>query len=206
MGLRRSIFAFAYDRQMKTTDEAGLGEIRQGLLAQASGDVLEIGGGTGANLPYYGSQVESLTVSEPQPPMLRRLEKRVSDVAPDTRVVQAPAEELPFEDGSFDTVVSTLVLCGVADQPQALAEVHRVLRPGGRLIFLEHVRSDDLRLARFQDRVNWLNRAFICCDCNRATLASIEAEGFEVTALERTELPKAPKFMRPLIAGTATVS
>jgi ubiquinone/menaquinone biosynthesis C-methylase UbiE len=205
MGLRNSIFALMYDRQLKKVEQAGLSNMRQGVLAQASGDVLEIGGGTGANLTHYG-QVTSLTVTEPEPAMLRRLEKRVSETAPATKVVQAPAEKLPFEDGSFDSVVSTLVLCGVDDQSRALSEIRRVLKPGGRLIFIEHVRSDDPSVARFQDRMNWLNRAVVCCDCNRATLASIEAEGFEVADLEWGELPKSPKFVRPLIAGSATVS
>ena len=118
--------------------------------------------------------------------------------------MQAPAEALPFDDESFDTVVSTLVLCGVDDQTQALREVHRVLRPGGRLLFLEHVRSDDPGLARFQDRMNWLNRLVVQCDCNRPTLSAIQSAGFDVTQLEQTAMPKAPKFVRPLIVGTAS--
>ncbi len=206
MGLRNSFFALTYDHQLKKTELAGLGDLRQGMLAKASGTVLEIGGGTGANLAYYGPQVTSLTVTEPEPAMLRRLQKRVSEKAPGTKVVRAAAEQLPFEDDSFDTVVSTLVLCGVGDQQQALAEIRRVLKPGGRLIFIEHVRSDDPGVARFQDRMNWLNRAVVCCECNRATLAAIEAHGFEVADLQRTELPKVPKFVRPLIAGSATFS
>jgi ubiquinone/menaquinone biosynthesis C-methylase UbiE len=117
--------------------------------------------------------------------------------------MQAPAEKLPFEDDSFDAVVSTLVLCGVDDQPGALREARRVLRPGGRLLFIEHVRSDDPALARFQDRINWLNRLVVGCDCNRQTLRAIEAEQFEVSRLERTDTPKAPKFVRPLIVGSA---
>ena len=80
-----------------------------------------------------------------------------------------------------------------------------MLRPGGRLHFLEHVRSDDPSLARFQDRMNRLNRFVVHCDCNRQTLATIEAEGFTVSRLQRTELPKAPKFVRPLIVGTALI-
>ena len=193
----------AYDRMSRKGEEAGLREMRQNLIAEAAGRVLEIGAGTGANLAHYDSGVESLVVTDAEQPMLRRLERAARERAPGARVLQAPAEELPFEDDSFDTVVSTLVLCGV-DQPRALREARRVLRPGGRLLFLEHVRSDDPAFARFQDRMNWLNRLVVGCDCNRSTLAAIEAEGFAVDRLEHTTLPKAPKFVRPLIIGAAT--
>ena len=192
-----------YDRMSRKTEEAGLRALREGLLADASGRVLEIGGGTGANLPHYPDDVESLVVTEPEPPMLRRLQRKAREEAPLAKVLRAPAEDLPFEDDSFDTVVSTLVLCGVDDQARALREARRVLRPGGRLLFLEHVRADDPDLARYQDRINWLNRLMVDCDCNRPTLASIEAEGFTVSRLERTTMPEAPKFVRPLIVGAA---
>jgi ubiquinone/menaquinone biosynthesis C-methylase UbiE len=204
MSLRWSILAPAYDRMSRSSEEAGLGELRQGLLADAAGRVLEIGAGTGVNLPYYGEAVESLVLTDPEPPMLRRLQRAADENAPDAQVVQAPAEELPFDDDSFDTVVSTLVLCGVEDQPRALREARRVLRPGGRLLFIEHVRAeDDPSLARFQDRINRLNRFVAGCECNRRTLAAIEAEQFEVSRVERTHTPKAPKFVRPLIVGSA---
>jgi SAM-dependent methyltransferase len=118
-------------------------------------------------------------------------------------VIRAPAEDLPFEDASFDVVVSTLVLCGVADQPRALRQISRVLRPGGRLLFMEHVRSEEPKLARTQDRLNWLNRLLVCCECNRPTLDSIKEAGFEVAHVEHRALPKAPPFVRPMIVGTA---
>ena len=204
MSLRRRFFALTYDRQVAKVERAGLGELRQKLLADASGRVLEVGSGTGANLPYYGPGVESLTVTEPEPAMLRRLEQRVREQAPRAKVVRAPAEQLPFEDDAFDVAVSTLVLCGVDDQARALGELRRVLRPGGRLIFIEHVRSDEPGLARWQDRLNGLNKFVACCDCNRRTLDSIKAEGFEVTKVDHTELKKVPPFVRPLVVGTAT--
>ncbi len=193
-----------YDRMMRKTEEAGLHELRQGLVAEATGRVLEIGAGTGANFPHYNGSVESLVVTEPQSAMLRRLQRTAHEHAPQAQVLRAPAEDIPFEDESFDTVVSTLVLCGVDDQPRALREARRVLRPGGRLLFLEHVRSDDPGFARFQDRMNWLNRVVVGCDCNRPTLATIGASDFEVSRLEHTLLPKSPKFVRPLIVGAAT--
>ncbi|MGN6799600.1 MAG: class I SAM-dependent methyltransferase [Gaiellaceae bacterium] len=204
MGLRASLFAATYDRLSRGSEEAGLRALRQGLLAGATGRVLEIGAGTGANLGLYNGTIEGLVVTEPESPMLRRLQKAAHEHMPHAQVVRAPAEHLPFESGSFDTVVSTLVLCGVDDQVQALQEARRVLKPGGRLLFLEHVRSDDPSVARFQDRMNWLNRFLVQCDCNRSTLATIEAEGFTVVQLQRTELPKAPTFVRPLIVGAAS--
>ena len=158
MSLRGKLFAMTYDRQMARVEKAGLRALRQSLLAAADGDVLEIGGGTGANLPFYRPEVESLTITEPETAMVRRLERRAREQAPRTKVLRAPAEDLPFEDGTFDAVVSTLVLCGVSDQPRALRQLRRVLRPGGQLLFIEHVRSDDARLAHRQDRMNWLNR------------------------------------------------
>jgi ubiquinone/menaquinone biosynthesis C-methylase UbiE len=202
MSLRWTLMAPIYDRMARGSEEAGLRALRQDLVADAAGRVLEIGAGTGVNLPHYEGGIESLVVTEPQPPMLRRLQGKAREQAPQAEVLQAPAEDLPFEDASFDTVVSTLVLCGV-DQERSLGEVRRVLRPGGRLLFLEHVRSDDPALARFQDRINWLNRLLVGCDCNRQTLAGIEAAGFTVSRLEQTAMPKAPKFVAPLIVGAA---
>jgi len=205
MGLRGQIFALVYDRQMAKAEKAGLRALRAELLARARGQVLEIGAGTGANLAYYGPQVQSLTLTEPEPPMMRRLQRRVGGER-EVTVVRAPAEELPFDDNSFDVVVSTLVLCGVEDQPRALREVRRVLRPEGHLLFFEHVRAEDPDVARLQNRMNGVNRFLVGCDCNRPTLATIEAAGFSVTWLEHTGVPKAPKFVRPAILGSATVS
>jgi ubiquinone/menaquinone biosynthesis C-methylase UbiE len=210
MSLRNKLFALTYDRQMAGTEKAGLRAMRERLLAGAHGDVLEIGGGTGLNLTCYGPAIGSLTITEPQPPMLRRLERRVRTAGvrqygPVATVLRAPAEDLPFDDQTFDVAVSTLVLCGVDDQPRALRELRRVLRPGGELLFIEHVRAGDPAMARRQDRVNWLNRLVAGCDCNRPTLETIGSAGFTVTEVEHTELPKAPKFIRPAIAGRAKV-
>jgi ubiquinone/menaquinone biosynthesis C-methylase UbiE len=204
MSIRASIFATMYDWQMTKTEEAGLRAMRRRLLAGATGQVIEIGAGTGLNLPCYGPAVESLTVTEPLIPMMRRLEGRVRDQGASAKVLRAPAEDLPFDNDTFDVAVSTLVLCGVDDQPRAVRELRRVLRPGGRLLFLEHVRSDDPAWARLQDRMNWLNRMLVMCDCNRSTLDTIKQAGFTVTSLEHTALPRAPKFVRPTITGVAT--
>ena len=204
MSFRDSLFALTYDRQLARAEEAGLRAMRKRLLAGAAGQVLEIGAGTGANLPCYGPDVESLTVTEPLVPMVRRLERHVREHGAAAKVLRAPAEDLPFDDGAFDVAVSTLVLCGVDDQPRALRELRRVLRPGGRLLFLEHVRSDDPAQARLQDRINWLNRIVVRCDCNRPTLGTIKQAGFTVASPERTTLPKAPKYVGLAIMGVAT--
>jgi ubiquinone/menaquinone biosynthesis C-methylase UbiE len=205
MTLRSRFFAMTYDRQMTKVEKAGLRAYREGLLAGAVGKVLEIGAGTGSNLRFYGPAVESLTLTEPEIPMLRRLERKAGEQAPAATVLRAPAEDLPFEDDCFDVAVSTLVLCGVDDQPRALRELRRVLRPGGQLLFIEHVRSGDTHLARSQDRMNGINRFVVGCDCNRPTLDSIREAGFTVTRVEHTTMPKVPKFASPAIVGIATV-
>ena len=204
MSLRARLFAMTYDRQMAKAEKAQLRDLRQGLLAAAAGDVIEIGAGTGANLPCYRPGVTSLTLTEPEPPMVQRLERRAREQAPLAKVLRASAEDLPFEDGSFDVAVSTLVLCGVSDQPRALRQLRRVLRPGGQLLFIEHVRSGDPRLAHRQDRMNWLNQLVMSCDCNRPTLTSVQEAGFTVTDVEHRALYKAPSFVRPLVVGRAT--
>src|ERR1700750_2894852 len=192
MSLRTRFFAMTYDRQIAKTEKAGLHAFRERLLADASGDVIEIGGGTGLNLSCYGPAVRSLTITEPEPAMLRRLERAVHEHRRDAKILRAPAEDLPFDDDSFDVAVSTLVLCGVDDQPRALRELRRVLRPGGRLLFIDPLRSDDPGTARLQDRLNWLNRLVVCCDCNRPTLDSIRAPGFTLTQGEDTGVPEGP--------------
>lgn len=204
MGLAGWIFAAVYDRMLAGVERAGLHERRADLLTTARGRVLEIGAGTGANVSLYGPDVETLMLAEPEAPMARRLARRVSQGSHPAHIIRAPAEGLPFPDASFDTVVSTLVLCTVKDPQSALAEMRRVLRPGGRLLFIEHVRSDQPRLAVWQDRLNGLNRIIgHGCNCNRATLESIRAAGFRVARIERGRLPKAPAFLRPMIAGVA---
>ena len=204
MSLRSKLFALTYDRQMAKVEKTTLRALREILLAEAGGDVLEIGGGTGANLPFYRPGAGSLTITEPDTAMMRRLARRARQQAPLAKILRAPAEDLPFEDGTFDVVVSTMVLCGVSDQPRALRQLRRVLRPGGHLLFIEHVRSGDPRLARHQDRMNWMCQAVMRCDCNRPTLTSIQETGFAVTGVEHLTMAKAPSFVSPLIVGGAT--
>ena len=207
MSIYGHIFAALYDRMLGSTEREQLTPYRAELLAQASGDVLEIGGGTGANLAHYPAHVTSLTVTEPERPMAKRLQARIAERRPEALFLRAPAEDLPFADDSFDTAVSTLVLCTVDDQPRALRELHRVVRPGGRLLFIEHVRAEDPKLARWQDRMLAINvRVAHGCHCNRPTLDTIRATGFEVADIEHDTLKHAPPFVRPLIVGSALVS
>lgn len=139
--------------------------------------------------------------------MARLLERKLGCCRIPTRVFRARAEQLPFEDESFDNVVCTLVLCTVADPPRALAEVRRVLKPQGRLLFIEHVRSEDSRLARWQDRLQGPWAWFGCgCQCNRATVESIRAAGFSVADLRHENLSKAPRIVQPLVVGAAALS
>ena len=204
MSIWGRIFAGMYDSVMARTEKAGLSAHRDALLSQATGDVLEVGAGTGANLARYGDGVTSLTLTEPEKPMARRLEKHLAERHPSAKLVSAPAEELPFDDDSFDTVVSTLVLCTVDDQPRALREMQRVLRPGGRLLFIEHVRAQEQKLARLQDRMAPINvRIAHGCMCNRATLEGIQNAGFSVTQVKHDTLKHAPPWVRPLIVGAA---
>jgi ubiquinone/menaquinone biosynthesis C-methylase UbiE len=204
MSISATLFAAIYDRVMSSTERAGLAELRHQLLGDVKGDVLEIGAGTGANLDAYGVGVERLTLTEPEPPMVRRLDRRVRDAAVDALVLRAPCEDLPFENDTFDAAVTTLVLCTVDDLPRALRELRRVLRPGGELRFIEHVRSQSPRLARWQDRLNGVNRVLgHGCNCNRSTLDAIGDAGFTVRQVETGGLPKAPLLVRPLVIGSA---
>ncbi len=135
-------FAACYDRGLKAVEEAGLREVRREVLSAASGRTIDLGAGTGVNLDLFPDAVEDLVLVEPDPHMAVRLRRRLASSGAEAEVVEAPAERLPFEDACFDTAVFTLVLCTVPDPAVALAETARILRPGGRMLFVEHVRSD----------------------------------------------------------------
>jgi ubiquinone/menaquinone biosynthesis C-methylase UbiE len=198
------VFATFYDRALAGSERAGLAERRHDLLSKASGRVLEIGAGTGLNLRHYPDSVDEIVFTEPEEPMARRLERKLAESGHAGQVARAPAETLPFEDNRFDTVVCTLVLCTVEDPVHALTEVARVLRPGGQLLFLEHVRADDAKLARWQDRLSGVwRRVGHGCNCNRETSTLIDQSPLTLTELERGELPKAAPIVRPLVIGRA---
>jgi ubiquinone/menaquinone biosynthesis C-methylase UbiE len=200
-------FAALYDRSLKGTEEAGLREMRRETLSEARGRTIDIGAGTGANLGLYPEAVTELVLSEPDQYMVRRLRHRLADTGERVELIEAPAAGLPFEDASFDTAVFTLVLCTVPDPEAALAEAARILKPDGRLLFIEHVRAQDADLARWQDRLERPWRFFgDGCHCNRDTVATIEASPLALERVERGQLPKAPPIVTPMARGAARVA
>ncbi len=200
-------FAALYDRAFEATEEAGLREMRREALTGASGRTIDLGAGTGANLGLYPEAVSELVLAEPDPHMLKQLLTKVREKGVEAEVSDASAESLPFADSSFDTAIFTLVLCTVPNPERALAEAARILKPGGKLLFLEHVRAGDAGLARWQDRLEKPWR-FIGdgCHCNRDTVATLEASPLTVEQVEHGRLPKAPPLVRPLVRGSAVLS
>lgn len=199
-------FAAVYDRGLKATEEAGLREIRREVLAGARGRVIELGAGTGVNIELYPEEIEGLVLAEPDPHMAKRLRPKLAASGRVATVVEAPGERLPFEDASFDTAVATLVFCTIPDPAGALRETARVLKPGGRLLFVEHIRAADPGLARWQDRLERPWR-FLGdgCHCNRDTVATIEASPLALEEASYGSMPKAPPIVRPLVRGSASL-
>jgi SAM-dependent methyltransferase len=180
----------------------GFGERRERLLAGAEGRVVEIGAGNGLNFRHYPPGVE-VVATEPDPHMLKRARKTARRSPVKLSLQQAPADALPLPDASVDTVVSTLVLCTVPDQAAALAEAKRVLKPGGKLLFLEHVRSDDPKIAEMQDRREPMQmRLGAGCHPNRDTLAAIVAAGFQPETVDHPKFP-GMKITSPGLTGVA---
>ena len=202
------LFAWGYDaiaRRAEARD--GSLERRRDALAGARGRVLEVGAGTGLNLQHYPpEQVTEVLATEPDPYMFRRLARALERAPAPTRLQRASAEALPVADGWADTVVLWLVLCSVPDQDVALREIRRVLAPSGRLIVCEHVRSQNPRSARRQDRWarpwGWVGAG---CHPNRDTAAAIERAGFAFDELERFDV-RGSALANPHIRGVATVS
>jgi ubiquinone/menaquinone biosynthesis C-methylase UbiE len=198
-------FAATYNPFLWAAELAGMRARRRELLALARGRTLELGSGTGLNLRHYPDDLDELILAEPAAPMRRRLQKAVRRSKGSATILDAAAEHLPVDDGSVDTVVSTLVLCTVDEPVAALDEVKRVLRPGGRLLFLEHVRSDSAWLARWQDRLERPWKRFAeGCRCNRATVEMIEAAGFSVGHRSDGTWHAMPAIVRPIVSGSAT--
>jgi ubiquinone/menaquinone biosynthesis C-methylase UbiE len=197
------VFAALYDRIMRRGEARTMRKRRGELLAKVQGRTLEIGAGTGANIPYYSDAVEEVILAEPFQPMRRRLERKLRQSGKSASTLDASAEEIPLDDESVDTVISTLVLCTVDSPDRALAEIARVLRPGGQLLFIEHVRSHSPRAARWQDRLETPWRHFAAgCRCNRDTVASIAAAGF-TTEHEDAQWKGVPPIVASIVIGRA---
>lgn len=205
-GLWARVIAGIYDPFLWLGERAGMRSHRGELLAQARGRVLEIGAGTGLNLEHYPATVEELVLTEPEEPMARRLEARMRAADAGWKVLRAAAEAIPVADDSVDTVVSTMVLCTVDDQRRAAEEIRRVLRPGGALLFIEHVRSERRLLGRLQDVLREPWRRFAGnCHCNRRTLELLHQHGFRVEQLRTAAWKRMPFVVRPLVVGRATI-
>ena len=194
-------YARVYDQIASGAERAGLSAERRALLARAVGATIEVGAGTGLNLAHFPPAVTRLCLVEPDPNMRKRLRRRV-DGRDDVEITDARAEALPFPDASFDTAVVTFALCSVADPDIALAEIARVLRPGGQLLFAEHVRSGEPDVAARQDH-RPLPYKLMGCHPNRATLDSLTSSPLRVEDVRHGEVPKAPRIERPMIAGAA---
>jgi ubiquinone/menaquinone biosynthesis C-methylase UbiE len=195
-------FAMWYDRLNGIAERRWLGSLRDRLVADLGGQVLEIGAGTGANLPYYRS-AELLIAAEPDPAMRRRLTGRLDQAKVPVRIDTASAEDLPYGDAGFDAVVSTLVLCSVADLDQALTQIRRVLKPTGRFVFCEHVRDTGVR-GRIQDLATPLwSRLAAGCHLDRDIAAAVARNGLRIDDLQVFRPSPNSPVTTPLIRGTA---
>lgn len=197
-------FAAIYDPFMAGAEAGRLGGLREEVLAGLDGHVVEIGAGTGANLPHYPASVRRLSLCEPEPAMRERLRAKVERLADDRiEVLEAPAESLPFDDASIDHVVATLVLCTVDDLVAAVVEARRVLRPGGTLTVIEHVASDGT-VARAVQRAATPAWRVVArgCHLDRPTVDVLEAAGFDTSRLEQADVPGMDR-MGPVVAGPA---
>lgn len=174
-----------YDRVMSFFERRLFGRLRARLIPKAVGDVLEVGGGTGANLMLY-ENADSLTLTDPDPKMIELAEAKPRRTGIPILFEVAAAEELPFPDANFDTVVSTLVLCSVSDPDRALDEIRRVLRPDGKLLLLEHVRPPAAMLGFFADVLTPLQKRLAGgCHLNRRTVETVAERGFAVEDIRR---------------------
>lgn len=200
----RILMRAIYDPLFFVAEHVGMARRRRALLAHAEGRVLEIGAGTGLNAGHWPDGLDELIVTEPVASLVPRIERRLRRAGREARVVAAEAERLPLPDASVDTVVSTMVLCTVGDVPASLAEIRRVLRPGGRLLFIEHVLADGRWRRRLQQLVHRPWRTFGGgCNCNLRTLALLADAGFVLEEVERAAWRGMPFCVKPLVIGGA---
>ena len=208
LGLNERLFALYYPILCGISERAGQRETRRDLIAQATGRTLEVGAGSGLNLLHYSAAVTELIVTEPSPHMRAHLSKKLESDPPPVgswELVDCGGEDLPFGDASFDTVTATYVHCTISDPRRALAEFARVLRPGGRYLFLEHVHAGEgTVLGRFQDLVEIPHRYLAAgCHPNRRTEDLLAESPFEIEQLEHGAQPRSFPTVRPTIIGSA---
>jgi ubiquinone/menaquinone biosynthesis C-methylase UbiE len=177
---------------------------RQAILAGAYGDVVEIGFGTGLNLPYYPERVHKVTAVDPNPGMHRLAQKRIRQTGIEVEQQVLGSERLPFEDGRFDCAVSTFTLCSIEDVAQALREVYRVLKSGGKFLFLEHGLSPEAGVQKWQHRLNWLQvRLANGCHLDRNMKALVAVQPFASVEVEEFYLERTPRTHGYLYRGMA---
>ena len=204
MSVSERAFASAYDL-LNVGVEGRLKEYRQQTAGQAQGEVLEIGGGTGANLPFYRPDVR-LTVLEPNPHMAKRFRRRAARLGRQVTMVREKGEKMSFADESFDSVVTTLVLCTVDDLSKVVQEARRVLRPGGMFLFYEHVRSNGLTRRKWENRLNPMWRFVTTgCNLNRDIEAVVRQSGFGAVDITAFDLSVGLPVTLPNIVGVARV-
>jgi ubiquinone/menaquinone biosynthesis C-methylase UbiE len=198
----KRVFPYFLDLAMKP-----LASFREETLSGASGHVLEIGFGTGLNLPYYPSGVERLTAIDPMDAVKQRVQERIAAAPfPVDRHALAADGGLPFEDDFFDCVTVTWTLCTIPDPVAALREMHRVTRDGSMLLFIEHGRSPDPKIERWQDRLNPIQKFVGCgCNLNRPMDQLVEQGGFQIEKLDRFDAPDVPRTHGHLYQGIARV-
>lgn len=196
MGERVShpVFARLYARACPAMDRGGMARWRRDLLADLSGEVVEVGAGSGANFDCYPPGVTRIVAVEPEPYLREAARRRAVDAAAPVEVVDGVAEHLAVDDARFDAAVVSLVLCSVSDQGAVLGELQRVVRPGGQLRFLEHVRADSRLLARVQSLLDATLWPALTggCHTSRDTVAAVEQAGFVIERLERFRFPDGP--------------
>jgi ubiquinone/menaquinone biosynthesis C-methylase UbiE len=182
-----------------------LGKYRRRALETAQGKVLEIGFGTGLNLPYYPQSVSEIMAIDPENMLADKTARRIKESNMPVHFVQLDASgKLPFADATFDSIITTWTLCSIEQVASALAEMRRLLKPNGHYIFLEHGRSDDAKTAHWQDRFNPIEKVIGAgCNINRPIDHLIKAAGFEIETLERFVMPKTPRILGEMYKGIA---
>ena len=203
MGLWERGFASVYDGMNSRMERGVLGRRRAALIAPIDGSVVEIGAGSGANIAHYRAATR-VVATEPSAPMRERLHVKVAIAKVPIEIVDAPAERLPFDDATFDAAVGTLVLCTVDDPAAALAELRRVMKPGGRFSFIEHGGGADGRRGVWQHRLEPVWKRVACgCHLTRDAPTMIAAAGFDVIASEEFNVRQTPPVLLPFVQGTA---